>query len=81
MITKKDILFTCSYLPEEIIIAAGLRPVRVISDARPSDADTAIHPTTCPYIRAVFAAAARGDHAARRRPGDRQLVRRDAAAL
>jgi benzoyl-CoA reductase/2-hydroxyglutaryl-CoA dehydratase subunit BcrC/BadD/HgdB len=64
MITKKDILFTCSYLPEEIIIAAGLRPVRVISDARPSDADTAIHPTTCPYIRAVFAAAARGDHAA-----------------
>ncbi len=64
MITPKDILFTCSYLPEEIIIASGLRPVRVISDARPSDADTAIHPTTCPYIRAVFSAAARGDHAA-----------------
>ncbi len=64
MITKKDILFTCSYLPEEIIIAAGLRPVRVMSGARPSDADTAIHPTTCPYIRSVFAAAARGDHAA-----------------
>jgi benzoyl-CoA reductase/2-hydroxyglutaryl-CoA dehydratase subunit BcrC/BadD/HgdB len=60
MVTKKDVLFTCSYLPEEIIIAARLRPVRMVSDARPSDADTAIHPATCPYIRAVFAAAARG---------------------
>ena len=64
MLTEKDVLFTCSYLPEEIVIAAGFRPVRVISGARPSDADTAIHPTTCPYIRAVFAATARGDNAA-----------------
>lgn len=63
MVTKKDILFTCSYLPEEVVIAAGFRPVRVTSGARPSDADTAIHPTTCPYIKAVFAAAARDDYA------------------
>lgn len=61
MVTKNDILFTCSYLPEEIVDAAGLRPVRVVTSARPSDADTDIHPTTCPYIRAVFSAAARGD--------------------
>ncbi len=61
MVTKKDILFTCSYLPEEIVTAAGLRPVRVVTGARPSDADTAIHPTTCPYIRAVYSAAARRD--------------------
>jgi benzoyl-CoA reductase/2-hydroxyglutaryl-CoA dehydratase subunit BcrC/BadD/HgdB len=61
MTTKKDILFTCSYLPEEIVAAAGFRPVRVVTDARPSDADSAIHPTTCPYIRAVYSAAARGD--------------------
>lgn len=61
MATQKDILFTCSYLPEEIVAAAGFRLARVVARARPSDADTAIHPTTCPYIRAVFAAAARGD--------------------
>jgi benzoyl-CoA reductase/2-hydroxyglutaryl-CoA dehydratase subunit BcrC/BadD/HgdB len=63
MFTKKDILFTCSYLPEEVVAAAGFRPVRVASGARPSDADMGIHPTTCPYIRAVFAAAARNDYA------------------
>lgn len=64
MPTTKDILFTCSYLPEEIVTAAGFRPVRVVSSARPSEADTALHPATCPYIRAVYAAAARRDGAA-----------------
>jgi benzoyl-CoA reductase/2-hydroxyglutaryl-CoA dehydratase subunit BcrC/BadD/HgdB len=61
MVDQKDILFSCSYLPEEIVTAAGFRPVRVVARARPSDADTAIHPTTCPYIRAIYSAAARGD--------------------
>ncbi len=62
MATGTDILFTCSYLPTEIVEAAGFRPVRAVPSApRPSDADADIHPTTCPYIRAVCAAAANGD--------------------
>jgi benzoyl-CoA reductase/2-hydroxyglutaryl-CoA dehydratase subunit BcrC/BadD/HgdB len=63
MVTSKDILFTCSYLPEEIVTAAGFNPVRIVSRARPSDADSSIHPTTCPYIRSIYAAAARDDWA------------------
>lgn len=60
MYTGKDILFGCSYMPEEVVSAAGLRPVRLFPRARPSDADAHIHPTTCPYIRSIMSAGITG---------------------
>ena len=31
--------YTCSYVPQEIILAAGMTPVRLIPEPRPSEAD------------------------------------------
>jgi benzoyl-CoA reductase/2-hydroxyglutaryl-CoA dehydratase subunit BcrC/BadD/HgdB len=47
-------------MPGEVVGAAGLRPTRVVPQARPSDADTHIHPTTCPYIKSHFASVSSG---------------------
>jgi benzoyl-CoA reductase/2-hydroxyglutaryl-CoA dehydratase subunit BcrC/BadD/HgdB len=54
-------LCTCSYVPEEIIVAAGLVPKRIIPGARPSGADAHMHPNTCSYVRSVLASALAGD--------------------
>jgi benzoyl-CoA reductase/2-hydroxyglutaryl-CoA dehydratase subunit BcrC/BadD/HgdB len=51
----KDLLVTCSYVPEEIVLAAGFRPRRFLPEARPADAW--IHPNTCGYVKNVLAAA------------------------
>jgi benzoyl-CoA reductase/2-hydroxyglutaryl-CoA dehydratase subunit BcrC/BadD/HgdB len=51
----KDLLYTCSYVPEEIVLAAGFRPRRFLPEARPADAW--IHPNTCGYVKNVLAAA------------------------
>ena len=47
--------YTCSYVPEEIILAAGLDPRRVIPEARPSEADAYMHPNTCYYVKSLLA--------------------------
>ena len=51
----KDLLYTCSYVPEEIVLAAGFRPRRFLPEGRPADAW--IHPNTCGYVKNVLAAA------------------------
>ncbi len=58
---SKEILVTCSYIPEEIISAAGLIPIRIIPEGRPSEADTHIHPTTCHCIKSLLASALSGN--------------------
>lgn len=53
--SENDILFTCSCVPEEIVLAAGFRPRRFLPEGRPADAW--IHPKTCGYVKNVLAAA------------------------
>lgn len=51
---KKAIAFQCTYVPEEIIYAAGILPVRLIGDAGESgltEADACMYPNTCSFIR------------------------------
>ncbi|MFZ0887287.1 MAG: 2-hydroxyacyl-CoA dehydratase family protein [Candidatus Binataceae bacterium] len=57
-------MYTCSYIPEEIILAAGFRPRRFLPES-PS-ADASIHPNTCGYVKSILAAAldAGGAHTA-----------------
>ena len=52
---SRTVLFTCSYVPEEIITAAGFVPRRVLPDAAPSDADGYVHPNTCGLLKSLLA--------------------------
>jgi benzoyl-CoA reductase/2-hydroxyglutaryl-CoA dehydratase subunit BcrC/BadD/HgdB len=52
--SRTDLLYTCSYVPEEIVLAAGFRPRRILPEGRPADAW--IHPNTCGYVKNVLAA-------------------------
>ena len=52
---SRDVLYTCSYVPEEIILAAGFRPRRFLP-GRPAT-DAFIHPNTCGYVKSILAAA------------------------
>lgn len=58
----REVLYTCSYVPEEIIVAAGLEPRRFLPEGRPADAR--VHPNTCGYVKSVLAAALDGEAAA-----------------
>ena len=49
------IAYACSYVPPEIILAAGFDPVRLIPGGRPAEGDRLIHPATCPYVRSLLA--------------------------
>jgi benzoyl-CoA reductase subunit C len=48
---------TCSYVPEEIIMAAGFLPRRIFPESSHSDAETHIHPKTCCYVKSILADA------------------------
>ena len=50
-----DVLYTCSYVPEEIIVAAGFTPRRFLPAG--AAADTWMHPNTCGYVKSMLAAA------------------------
>jgi benzoyl-CoA reductase/2-hydroxyglutaryl-CoA dehydratase subunit BcrC/BadD/HgdB len=58
--TPRTLSCACSYVPEEIIVAAGMRPRRVIPKGRPSEADTYLHPNTCGYIKSLLASLITG---------------------
>ncbi len=57
----RKVLYSCSYVPIEIIMAAGLQPKRIIPEPRPSDADAYMHPNTCYHIKSLLASALAGD--------------------
>ena len=50
----RDVLYTCSYVPEELILAAGFRPRRFLPQSPAADAS--IHPNTCGYVKSILAA-------------------------
>ena len=57
----QKVFYTCSYVPVEIILAAGLQPKRIIPEPRPSDADAFMHPNTCYHVKSLLASALAGD--------------------
>lgn len=58
--SSRHIGYACSYLPEEIVMAAGFVPRRIMPQTRPADADAHIHANTCHYVKALLAAALEG---------------------
>ncbi len=55
------IAWFCAYAPVELLLAAGLEPVRYFGDpSRIDDADALLHPAICPYVRACLAQAMQG---------------------
>jgi len=52
----KNMLYACSYVPVEIVTAAGFTPVWLLPDSDPQHADHYIHSITCPYVRQLCAA-------------------------
>ena len=54
---KKVIGWTCIYVPEEIIYAAGILPVRVTGDSKQLQLDVAnsyLYTSTCSFMRTCF---------------------------
>ncbi|MCX6005851.1 MAG: 2-hydroxyacyl-CoA dehydratase family protein [Chloroflexi bacterium] len=53
--------YFCSLVPEEIILAAGMKPVRIRGEAETaSDADGYLYHNLCPYIKNVMSTALEG---------------------
>ncbi len=52
---SRHVLYTCSYVPEEIILAAGFEPRRYLPKG--SSGDAYIHPNTCGYVKSMLNAA------------------------
>ncbi|MRR36038.1 2-hydroxyacyl-CoA dehydratase, partial [bacterium] len=46
--------YACSYVPAEMILAAGLKPARIIPGGDTGPADARIHPNTCCYAKAIL---------------------------
>lgn len=62
---KKRIGWFCSYVPEELIIAAGLVPIRLKGQVtKLKEVDSYIFSNICPYLKNVFDSGLRGklDH-------------------
>jgi len=55
------VAYTCSYVPAEIIMAAGFLPRRIVPERRPSEADAYMHPNSCHYLKSLLASALAGD--------------------
>ena len=54
----QSILYTCSYVPEEIILASGFQPRRFLPEGCSTDAS--VHPNTCGYVKSMLEAALEG---------------------
>jgi benzoyl-CoA reductase/2-hydroxyglutaryl-CoA dehydratase subunit BcrC/BadD/HgdB len=51
-------LYTCSYVPEEIILAAGFQPRRFLPEGHAED--THVDANTCGYVKSLLGAAVEG---------------------
>ena len=54
----QSVLHTCSYVPEEIIMAMGYQPRRFLPEGCLKDAY--VHPDTCGYVKSVLNAGIEG---------------------
>lgn len=57
MAEAPTIAYTCSYVPIEIILAAGLKPERILPEGRPDNAESHLPPNTCCYVKSLFSSA------------------------
>ncbi len=62
-VTGQSVSYACSYVPVEILLAAALRPERMIPEPRPSRADAYVHPNTCYYVKSLLASGLAGAEA------------------
>jgi benzoyl-CoA reductase/2-hydroxyglutaryl-CoA dehydratase subunit BcrC/BadD/HgdB len=54
--------WVCSYVPEEILLAAGCQPLRLSGTGQPiREADAYLHQNLCPYVRSVLDEALESD--------------------
>lgn len=51
------VYYTCSYVPPEILMAAGFHPERLLPEARPSEGDSHMHPASCCFCKSLVADA------------------------
>jgi len=60
-VSSGKIGYLCSLVPEEIILAAGMKPVRIKGEAEAtSDADSYLYHNLCPYIKNIMSTALAG---------------------
>lgn len=60
---SKMVGISCSYIPEEIIIAAGLTPYRIWGSSRPPELSTSCLPSNfCPYVLSCLDLGLQGDY-------------------
>ena len=56
--------YLCTYIPEEVLHAARILPVRILPETEPiTKGEGYIVPFLCPYIRSVFDQALKGKYA------------------
>ncbi|HUX97983.1 MAG TPA: 2-hydroxyacyl-CoA dehydratase family protein [Candidatus Deferrimicrobium sp.] len=56
--------YLCTYVPEEILYAAGMLPIKIIPEIDPiTKGEGYLAPFLCPYIRSVFDHALKGKYA------------------
>jgi benzoyl-CoA reductase/2-hydroxyglutaryl-CoA dehydratase subunit BcrC/BadD/HgdB len=56
----RTVAYACSYVPVEVIMAAGLTPERLIPQGRCSEAEGYVHPNTCFYVKSLLSDAMAG---------------------
>jgi benzoyl-CoA reductase/2-hydroxyglutaryl-CoA dehydratase subunit BcrC/BadD/HgdB len=56
--SSQTVLYTCSYVPEEIILAAGFQPRRFLPEGHAED--TYVDANTCGYVKSMLSAAVEG---------------------
>ncbi|RLB81667.1 MAG: hypothetical protein DRH15_06540 [Deltaproteobacteria bacterium] len=59
---KGKLGYTCTYLPIEILEAAGLTPIRITPEPISEKADAFLDPNFCPYVRACLGKAMAGGY-------------------
>jgi len=60
---RKIIGWVCTYVPEELVHAAGMLPARVFGDQTPlSLADHRLPPFMCTYVKEILESGLRGDY-------------------
>ena len=52
---ERKMALACSYVPEEIILAAGFTPTPIHPDKPPSAGEPHIYPNTCGYLKSLLA--------------------------
>jgi len=57
---SRNLGYACSYIPIEIIMAAGMGPYRILPEPAPSEADAYIHPQTCFFVKSLLANILKG---------------------